>query len=711
MHRNRFSSLAPWCLVLPVITGLLGSMPLAAKAQSAPGKQWAIMIGCEDYTKAAKLQFTVNDVTKLAETLRTHGGMSPDCILQMTDNSDAADQPKRENMLRRLPEWLKKPAAGDSMIVFFSGHGFRDPEGKLYLAPVDIDPANAAATGISAEWLRDQLAACPAKFKLLVLDACHAGSEKGDDDTDAVTAKDLGDMFKRTSGVVTLASSTGEEKSQIWHFKQQSLFSYWLVQGLKGHADDNSDSSVTIDELYDYLHRHVTQTAQARFKRPQTPVRNVGPKIDGVPVVVKLVPQSLKQVITDMSEQLAGTMEERQLGRLGVLEFTTDTKLGEMLGGNFGLLGRYCAEELEKRLLDKSAGKYSVVERRALQDALKGQNFGVKDLFNTVSMQKLAKNTKGGMPVLARGRLIDRAGRIVNLQCKLTETDGDSPVTTVGGVARLNENEWAMLGYSAQVTPEDRRPAAPTIDTVDPVNAPSPEEEHKTKKEQERDQVVNRLDERKDGPHPFQDPKFPFRVKLLVNGQVRPFVFKKVGDRTECFVGVRKGDIYELRVEGAIEHKQCMKLLVDGLNTLPEQLNKGIEQWDWGQRMNLEDARAWVLDPKTALKVKNMPTWDIKGFVTETGQHGKYKEFVIVDADKGLAARQQFTDSIGMITAAFYKAVPKNTPEEAPSSSRSAFSTDAGSEHVADLTENKDLKAGEFLSVVHIKYVDADSLR
>src|SRR4029078_4214017 len=192
--------------------------------------------------------------------------------------------------------------------------------------------------GISAEWLRDQLAACPAKFKLLILDACHAGSEKGGEDSGSVTAKGLGDAFKRTSGVVPLASSTGEEKSQIWHFKQQSLFSYWLVQGVKGDADDNSDSSVTIDELFDYLYRHVTQTAQIRFKRPQTPVRNVGPKIDGVPVVAKLVPQTLKQVINDMSEQLAGTMDERQLGRLGVLEFTTDTKLGEMLGGNFGLL-------------------------------------------------------------------------------------------------------------------------------------------------------------------------------------------------------------------------------------------------------------------------------------------------------------------------------------------------------------------------------------
>lgn len=703
MIRTLYSLISSkWRVRSTIWTAVLALTTLATSAVSAAPKQWAVLIGCEDYAKAAKLQFTVNDVTKLAETLKQHGGINPANVLEMTDNSAEKDQPRRENILSRLPEWLKKPSAEDSVIVFFSGHGFRDTEGKLYLAPLDIDPANAAASGVSAEWLRDQLAACPAKFKLLVLDACHAGSEKETAIEGSVTAKDLGDTFKRTSGVVTLASSTGEEKSQIWHFKQQSLFSYWLVQGLKGHADDNSDSQVTIDELYDYLHRHVTQTADIRFKRPQTPVRNVGPKIVGVPVVINLVPQTLKQVLTDMSEQLAGTMDERSLSRLGVLEFTTDTKLGEMLGGNFGLLGRYCAEELEKRLLDRSAGKYTVVERRALQDALKAQNFGVKDLVSTVSLQRLAGNTKGGMPVLARGRLIDRSGRIVNLQCKLTATDGDSPVTTVGGVAKLSESEWAMLGYSAQVTPDDRRPPAPSVEP------PTPDEQNKPPQTPE-DRVVQKLDQQKDGPHPLQDPNFPFRVHVVVKGKPKPYVFKKVGDRTECLVGVKPGEVYQLWVESRASEPRCMKLLVDGLNTLPEKADKGIEQWNWGQRMNLEDARSWVLDPndRPDRKRNGVPTWAVNGFVTEVGQFGKYKEFVVVDAEKSVAARQQFTDQVGMISAAFFTAVPAN---QKPGESR-GLGTDAGEERGANLTTNDRLVAGDMLAVVHIKYVDADSLK
>ena len=119
-----------------------------------------------------------------------------------------------------------------------------------------------------------------AGFKLLVIDACHAGSEKGEDDKTSkrqAAAKDLGEAFRDLEGVVTLASSTADQKSLIWEDKQQSLFSFWLNQGLKGHADADNDGNVDIDELYKYVFRQVTHSAKLHFPRPQTPVRIVRP--------------------------------------------------------------------------------------------------------------------------------------------------------------------------------------------------------------------------------------------------------------------------------------------------------------------------------------------------------------------------------------------------------------------------------------------------
>ena len=211
-----------------------------------------------------------------------------------------------------MPAFLKQPGPDDAIIVYFSGHGFRDAAGKMYLAPIDCNPDDLLNSAIAVEWFRQKLAECKAHFKLLILDSCHAGSEKGESDGKSLTAKDIGEPFQDLEGVVTLASSTAKEKSQIWEEKQQSLFSYWLNQGLRGNADDNNDNAVDIDELYKYVYRHVTRTAKLTQPLPQTPVRIVRSGTPDVPVVAYLQPLTLRQVIADTAEQMADAIEERQ---------------------------------------------------------------------------------------------------------------------------------------------------------------------------------------------------------------------------------------------------------------------------------------------------------------------------------------------------------------------------------------------------------------
>ena len=311
-----------------------------------------------------------------------------------------------------LSEFLKKPGPQDSVIVFFSGHGFRDKDGKLYLAPLDIDPTNAAATGVPIEWFRGLLDACPASFKLLVLDACHAGSEKGEDGPPSASAKDISDSFKGATGVVTIASSTAEEKSRIWEFKQQSLFSYWLNEGLKGHSDTNAD--------------------------------------------------------------------------------------GEVLGANFGIPGRYCGDELKQRLMDRSAGKFSVLDRLKMQQSLVAVNFKTKDLESDSSLRNLANDLK-------------------------------------------------------------------------------------------LDLVINSY--------------FPLR--------------------NDCFVMLRNGEEYELWIENRARQTIAMRLLVDGLNTLPEKEtdSKGIAAYVIGKPVSLNEARHWALDPDAPNALVNgVPTYRVKGFVSAPPQ-------------------------------------------------------------------------------------------
>ena len=657
--------------------GQFGSLPAAAEnASPETGCQWALLIGVQKYHRAPQLRHTVNDVAQLAVTLRTRGGFADDHILEMTDQvANPRYQPLKASMQAEVPKWLGQVQSEDSILVYFSGHGFRKQDDKMYLAPIDCDPADLAATGISVQWLRDRLAECKAKFKFLVLDACHAGSEKGADDGTGISGDDIGQPFKDLKGVVTLASSTAEEKSQIWEARQQSLFSYWFNQGLRGHADTSNDGAVDIDELYKYVYRHVTRSAKQCFPMAQNPVRIVRPGTVDVPVVVQLQPLSLRQVLMDMAEQIAIAMEEQQLRKVGVLEFTEYTRVGELLGKDFGLLGRYCAEELERLLIEAGSDQYQVANRRQLQSALADLGFTLDDLGSADALRDLSRQG-GGMPVVALGTFRSRAGKVVNLQCKLIRTDSDQLAGSVGGVAVLSPNEWAMIGRSVAVKPTDyrrpaQRPGRPEVPQDEP--------------------LIEKWDERAEEPHPLLDRSFPFRIKIMIGGKERKPVFRG----NDCFVPVRKGEVYEIWVENRRGQTVLMRLLVDGLNTLPEKVTtKGVTTQIVGKRVSLDEARHWILDPERA------KVFAVRGFVSEIGIQGKLREFVVVDADESLAARRKFTDQIGLITAAFY----------APAGSTRRVGTGLGAERDEEILKGKKKKPGNLLGVVHIRYVEAEAL-
>jgi hypothetical protein len=313
------------------------------------------------------------------------------------------------------------------------------------------------------------------------------------------------------------------------------------------------------------------------------------------------------------------------------------------------------------------------------------------------------------MPIVAIGTLANRKGRLVTVKCQLLNVNHEKIGETVG-TAQLNESEWAMLGRSVEIRPDDRRPDSRVFETAEE-DEPNPVPARPVSI---TDTVIAKADERSRGPHPLKDPNFEFPITIKARRADRPndapkareFVFKTVGEgddqREECFVPVRNGEVIEIWVGNRSGSAAMMRLLVDGLNTsLEEESAKGVKTYVVGKRVNLDEARPKVLDPNAqgATKFDGVPTWAVRGFVTELGPRGKLREFTIVDADKSLAARQKFTDQIGIITAAFYTV----------SGSQRSVGIDAGRE-VSENIRSVKAKVGNLLSVVHIRYVDASTL-
>ena len=184
--------------------------PVARPNRSGP-VTWAVLIGVDAYRHVRPLKFCTRDAEVLAETLVHRAGLTETRILKLTVNAGAKLQPTRENILLRLPEFLQLAQPGDSVIVFFSGHGFRDATGSTFLASIDCNRENLGLTAVPVATVRQYLESCKASVKLFLIDACHAGAVKGTET--GLTAKDLQPVLENAVGVYTLASCQAAARS------------------------------------------------------------------------------------------------------------------------------------------------------------------------------------------------------------------------------------------------------------------------------------------------------------------------------------------------------------------------------------------------------------------------------------------------------------------------------------------------------------------
>lgn len=261
-------------LILLVFSGICFVLPPFAKGgqQDSPaekdGKSLAILIGVQDYARLPKLKYCRADVELLAGVLRNSCGF--DTVVTMTETAaERRFRPTLGNLSSELRLWLRVANNGEygRVMIYFSGHGFRDDKGRLYFAPPDCDRDNLALTALPqslVKQLLDNTTRVP--VKLLLLDCCHAGEGKGDGE--GVSGASLAAEFKHAKGLLTLASCQDSEVSLEWDARGQGLFTYWLCEGLKGRADRNEDSIVDSDELHRYVFANVLETS-AKLGRAQ----------------------------------------------------------------------------------------------------------------------------------------------------------------------------------------------------------------------------------------------------------------------------------------------------------------------------------------------------------------------------------------------------------------------------------------------------------
>ena len=222
-------------------------------------KVWAVIVGVASYNHIQSLSYTDDDAYKVYAFFKSpEGGALPDGQVKVLIDEEAT----RKNIVDALKETYSNAGEKDVILFFFSGHG---SDGAFITHEFDgtLEDENGNYKGfLLHSELKSVFDQSPARYKYIIADACHSGSSanKGFKSPATSATDNYYQAFDGSKGgLVMMLSSMGDEVSIETGGLRQGIFSYNLIQGLKGKADANSNKIISVTELFDYVETNVKE--------------------------------------------------------------------------------------------------------------------------------------------------------------------------------------------------------------------------------------------------------------------------------------------------------------------------------------------------------------------------------------------------------------------------------------------------------------------
>ncbi|WP_404786234.1 caspase family protein [Altericista sp. CCNU0014] len=170
-------------------------------------------------------------------------------------------------MAARIEHFLSNSPPESLALLYFSGYAILDRQGTLCLS-TSASRRNAQgkivrSTFVSTDFLGAVMQDCPARQLVLILDVCITKE-------DPLHQPDLSKPFETVRqqlsglGQTILVSSTGIHDTGVQKGVQSSVYTYYLVEGLKsGIADAKSTGIISLGEWHAYAKQKVQVTSPA----------------------------------------------------------------------------------------------------------------------------------------------------------------------------------------------------------------------------------------------------------------------------------------------------------------------------------------------------------------------------------------------------------------------------------------------------------------
>ncbi|MBI5624435.1 MAG: rhombosortase [Elusimicrobia bacterium] len=238
------------------------------RAAAARPDDFALVVGISDYRSLPPADHGSRDGEAVKRQFQALGVPEENIVLL------TGERATRTDLAKYLEEWLPRNISSRSRVYFyFSGHGGPDPTTRRrYLMPWDGDASFLGSTAYPLQALYANLERLPCKEVVVILDACFSGA--GGRSVLAKGARplvfSLGHVAPPGSRLSILSAAAGDEIAGSFDQQGHGLFTYHLLEALRGGADADGDGHLTLQELHSYVLKNVRREAR-RQNREQTP--------------------------------------------------------------------------------------------------------------------------------------------------------------------------------------------------------------------------------------------------------------------------------------------------------------------------------------------------------------------------------------------------------------------------------------------------------
>jgi len=232
------------------------------------GRKFALIIGVSRYKYhdggLKDLAYPDADARSVRDFLRQPegGGFSPNDITFLEN-----EQATVEGVRAALKSFLPQAAPSDLIFIFIAGHGAPDPYApqELYFILHDTRVADMPNTALPMKELQDTLdRAVRAERVVVFVDTCHSAGLSGEQLTATRGIENnlinlyAARLFTETGRAVLTSSDVSElsQESQRWG-GGHGIFTWALLEGLRGEADTNTDRLITAGELFSFVRDRV----------------------------------------------------------------------------------------------------------------------------------------------------------------------------------------------------------------------------------------------------------------------------------------------------------------------------------------------------------------------------------------------------------------------------------------------------------------------